>query len=279
MRSNGQEIIELGGVRLCLETFGDAVDPAILLIHGAGASLLCWEEELCERLAAEGRFVIRYDQRDTGLSETYPPGQPGYAVSDLTRDALAILDHLQIKRAHIVGRSMALAIALSIAVDFPGRAHTLTFVTSTPGDDDLPYPNDLERYTSQEPDFSDPVAISEYLVGLVRMLSGTSPYFDEAATRKLTVADVARTRNMASALSNHFCMAFDSPSSGGLADVRVPTLVVHGERDPIFPLTHGEQLRDSVPAAKLLVLPEAGHEVPQPLWDTFIAALVGHTNS
>lgn len=277
--SNGTKIIRSKGIRLCYETFGSPSNAAILLIHGAGTSLLGWEAKLCERLAAAGRFVIRYDQRDTGLSESYPPGQPGYALSDLTQDALAILDDLNLERAHIVGRSMAAAIALELAVDFPRRVETLTFVTTTPGDDDLPFPDTLERYTSQSPDFSDPGAVREHLVGLLRVFSGTSPYFEEDVMRALAEAEVSRTQDMAAALTNHFCIAFDSPKSGGLSDIRVPTLVVHGERDPVFPLAHGERLRDVVPGAKLLVLPEAGHEVPRQLWDLFVASLVEHTSA
>lgn len=277
--SNGARFISPRGVQLCFETFGSPDDPAILLIHGAGTSMLGWEAALCERLAAGGRFVIRYDQRDTGLSENYPPGRPGYALSDLTQDALAILDDLNIERAHIVGRSLAGAITLGIGVDFPHRAKTLTFVTTTPGDDDLLFPDDLERYTSQNLDFADKGAVSDYLVGLLRVFSGTSPYFEEDTVRKLAEAEVGRTRDMAAALTNHFCIAFDGPASGGLSDIRLPTLVVHGERDPVFPLVHGERLRDTVPGATLLVLPEAGHEVPKQLWDLFVATLVAHTNS
>ncbi len=89
--------------------------------------------------------------------------------------------------------------------------------------------------------------------------------------------DVARTRNMASAMTNHYSMDFDGPTRGGFADIVAPTLVVHGDHDPLFPMAHGEALRDAVPGARLLVLPGAGHDVPEPLWDVFVPALVDHT--
>src|SRR3712207_6990050 len=99
-----EQFLDVNGVRLCIETFGRADDPAVLLIHGASASMLWWEAGLCEQLAAQGRFVIRYDQRDTGRSTTYPVGKPDYALVDLVADALGILDRLgvdQIGRAHV----------------------------------------------------------------------------------------------------------------------------------------------------------------------------------
>src|SRR5512132_1955600 len=101
--SNGEHIIQANGVDLCVESFGHLADPAILLIHGASASMLWWEEELCEQIAEAGRYVIRFDNRDTGRSVSYPPGQPGYSLNDMMRDAIGILDTLAIDRAHIVG--------------------------------------------------------------------------------------------------------------------------------------------------------------------------------
>jgi pimeloyl-ACP methyl ester carboxylesterase len=104
--TGGERIIEANGVPLCVETTGDPGDPAVLLIHGASASLLWWDRELCERIAGGGRFVIRYDSRDTGRSVSYPPGRPGYRLTDLADDAIGILDALGVHRAHLVGRSM-----------------------------------------------------------------------------------------------------------------------------------------------------------------------------
>lgn len=97
--SNGEKIIDANGVDLCVETFGDAADPAILLIHRASASMPWWEEEFRERISATGRYVIRFDNRDTGRSASYPPGQPGYALTDMVGDAMGILDALGIVRA------------------------------------------------------------------------------------------------------------------------------------------------------------------------------------
>lgn len=278
--SSTEQIIHANGVDLCVETFGEATDPAILLIHGACASMLWWDDDLCAQIAAHERFVIRYDNRDTGRSISYPPGEPGYALSDMTRDAIGILDLLGIGRAHLVGRSMAGAIALSAGVDHAERVASLTFVTSTPGDDDLPPMSDeFLAYTANDPDPSDAGAVVEFIVGLMEVYAGRSPYFDRAAMRAIAERDVARTKCMASALTNHFQMDFDGPFSGGFGDIAAPTLVVHGALDPVYPLPHGEALRDAIPAAELLILERTGHDVPREVWDQFVPALVRHTAS
>jgi pimeloyl-ACP methyl ester carboxylesterase len=271
-------MLDINDVAICVETFGDPAAPAILLIHGASASMLWWESELCERIAAAGRFVIRYDNRDTGRSTSYPPGHPGYSFHDMANDAIGILDALRIGRAHIVGRSMSGAIALVLGVEHPDRVASLTFVATTSGDDDLPPMSQefIER-TSVHPDFANPSEVVDYIVGVLEAYSGPSPYFDEPAMRALAEQDVARTRDIASAILNHFLLDFDRPISGGLQDVRVPTLIVHGECDPVFPLPHGQSLRDAIPGATLVVLEKGGHEVPRALWDVFVAALIAHT--
>ena len=271
-------MVRANGVDLCLETFGDARDPAILLIHGACASMIWWETELCESIAAGGRFVIRFDNRDTGRSTSFPPGAPGYSMTDMARDAVGILDALGVRRAHVVGRSMAGGTALVLGLDHAERVASLTFVATTPGGDDLP-PMSAEflEQVSAEPDLSDPEAVVEFIVGVLRAYAGGSPYFDEAATRELARQDLVRTRSIAATLGNHYAIELDGPASGGFGGIRVPTLVVHGECDPVFPLAHGEALRDAVPGARLLVLPKAGHEVPRALWDLFVSALLTHT--
>ncbi|GAA4018333.1 hypothetical protein GCM10022247_47300 [Allokutzneria multivorans] len=273
-----EKLIDANGVQLCVETFGDATHPAILLIHGAGASMLGWESDLCSAIAGHGRFVVRYDNRDTGRSVSYPPGKPGYSLSDMTRDAVGVLDALGIERAHVVGRSMAGAIALTLGVDHPDRVASLTFVTTSTGEDDLPpMSEEFLAHTPENPDPTDTAAVVEFVTDLLKAYSGGSPYFDEHATRALVEEDVARTNNIASALTNHFLIDFDGPTSGGFGDIAVPALVVHGELDPVFPLPHGEALRDAIPGAELLVLQGAGHEVPRQLWGTFVSALVAHT--
>ncbi|SDH53894.1 alpha/beta fold hydrolase [Agrococcus jejuensis] len=272
-------VVRAGDVELAVETFGDPADPTILLIHGASASMLWWEAALCARIAAAGRHVVRCDQRDTGLSTTFPLGDPGYAMSDLARDAVAILDALGVERAHVVGRSMSGGVALMLAVDHASRVATVTFVSTTTGDDDLPPPTDAFRAASPqgEMDPADPEGAVDLLVASIRAYVGDDPGFDEQATRTLAAADVARTRDLRAATTNHFAMTFDAPVGGGFAEVRMPALVVHGERDPVFPLAHGRALQAAMPGSTLVVLPGSGHEVLERSWPAFVDALVAHT--
>jgi len=276
--TSGERMVTANGVELCVQAFGSAADPAILLIHGACASMLWWETELCERLAARGRYVIRFDNRDTGRSVSYPPGSPGYSLTDLARDAVGVLDALGVDRAHVVGRSMSGGTALVLGVDHADRVASLTFVATTPGDEDLPpMSGEFLEYTQNDPDPADPAAVVEFIVGLLRRYAGGAAHFDAATTRALAERDVARTRDLAAAVTNHFRMAIDGPAGGGFGDLATPVLVVHGDRDPVYPLAHGRALHEAVPGSTLLVLEGAGHEVPAPLWDTFIEALVRHT--
>lgn len=276
---NPETLIPVNDVELCVQTFGDDHDPAILLIHGAAASMIWWEDELCERLSKAGRFVIRYDQRDTGRSTSYPAGHPAYDMRDLAHDALGILDALGLQRAHVVGRSMSGGTALILAVDHPERVETVTFMATTPGDPDLPPPTPefMEAFEEEAPDPDDRTAWMDYTVRVIRTFWGGSPFFDEGQVRALTELDATRTRDLAST-NNHFAIATPGPTRGGFADVVAPALVIHGDIDPVFPLPHALAMRDALPAAELLVLDQTGHELPAQRWDEFVDALVVHTD-
>ena len=269
-----EKLYPVNGAEICAETFGDPADPAVLLIHGGSASMLWWDSGLCGKLAVRGRYVIRYDQRDTGRSTSYPVGRPPYSMRDLAADAVGLLDALGIDRAHVVGQSMSGGTALTLGVDYPSRVASVTFVSTSTGADDLPPPSlpHLER-----PDFDDPAAVEEYVVRSIEAES--AGYFDEAAARDLVRRDMARARDYEASLTNHYAMAFDGPVNGGFGDLSMPVLVVHGSLDPVFPPAHGEALRAAVPDGRLVVLEGAGHGVPPELWEVFVDALSDHTAS
>ena len=274
-----EQMIPVGDVELCVQTVGDRDDPAVLLIHGACASMVWWEEELCERIAAGGRFVIRYDQRDTGRSTAFPVGRPGYAMSDLASDAIGVLDALGVERAHVVGRSMSGGTALVLAVDHPDRTASVTFMSTTTGEDGLPSPTEdfIEADPGDAPEVDDVDAMVEHVTRAVLAYHGSSPLVDEEHVRSLARLDVARTRDLAASMTNHFAMDFDGPRNGGFGDVACPALVVHGALDPAFPLEHAHALRRALPGSTLLVLGDTGHELPAARWDTFVEALLRHT--
>ncbi|MET0134628.1 MAG: alpha/beta fold hydrolase [Kibdelosporangium sp.] len=278
LTTHGERLLEIDGVELCVEAFGDRTDPPILLVAGGSASMLWWDVELCERIAAGSRYVVRYDHRDTGRSTSYPPAEPGYSYTDLARDMFGIQQALGIGRAHLVCQSMFGGIGLIAAVDHPDRVASLTFVAGSTGAPGLPPPaNKLAAELPAGPDPADSASVVEYVVGTARAYAGGSPYFDEAATRAMVERDVARARNYASTLVNHYAIEVDRPIRGGFGDIAVPTLVVHGDHDPLLPLPHGEALRDAIPGAELLVLAGAGHDLPGPVWDAFVPALIRHT--
>jgi pimeloyl-ACP methyl ester carboxylesterase len=275
--SNGEHIYPINGVELCVETFGDSADPAVLLIDGASASMLWFPAALCERIAAAGRFVIRYDNRDTGCSTSYPAGQATYTFTDLAADAAGVLDAMGVASAHVVARSWGAGIGRALCLDHPDRVRTLTLVSTSTGRDGLPPPVDaFMRHVPPDPDPEDHDAVVAHLVGWSRAIAGGSPYFDEAATRGLVERDVARTRSVASMLTNPVATA-DDPRRD-FADVDVPTLVMHGDHDALLPLPHGEALRDTIRDAQLVVLPGAGHDLPNQVWDAFVSALLRHTS-
>ena len=276
-----ERVIKANGVHLCTEAFGDVADPPVLLIMGSGASMLWWEEGFCRMLCGGGRFVIRYDHRDTGRSVTYEPGRPGYSGADLIADAVGVLDAYGIATAHVVGVSAGGAFAQLLALDFADRVLSLVLISTspvTPGERGLP--SATERYrqflASAEVDWSDSGSVTEYLVGYSRVLAGGERPFDEAAARAFVRRDIERARDIASS-ENHGLIAQDDAPSEPLSSISVPTLVIHGTADPMFPLEHANALVEEIPGAKLLQLEGAGHGVARADWETIAGAIVEHT--
>jgi pimeloyl-ACP methyl ester carboxylesterase len=276
-----ERMIEANGVELCTEPFGDPADPPILLVMGLGGSMLWWEQGFCRMLADGGRFVIRYDHRDTGRSATYEPGRPEYTGADLVADAVGVLDAYGVPAAHVVGVSAGGAFAQLLALGFPDRVLSLVLISTspaTPGERRLP--SATERYTkflaTAEVDWSDQESVIEYLVDYSRVLAGGERPFDEAAIRTLVRRDVARARNIASS-ENHDVIADGELSRKPLSSIAVPTLVIHGTADPMFPAEHGQALAAEIPGARLLTLNGAGHGVERADWETIVRAIIGHT--
>ena len=274
-------MIEVSGVELCTEAFGDPADPPILLAMGIGASMLWWEEGFCRMLADSGRFVIRYDHRDTGRSVTYEPGRPGYTAADLVADAVGVLDAYGVPAAHVVGVSAGGAFAQLLALGFPGQVLSLVLISTSPampGDRDLPASNeDFARFvTTATVDWSDDGSVIEYLVDYSRVLAGGRRPFDRAAVRELVRRDVERAHNFA-ATKNHDLIREGGQPREALSSIAAPTLVIHGTADPMFPLEHGQTLAEEIPGATLLALEGAGHGVERADWETIARAILEHT--
>jgi pimeloyl-ACP methyl ester carboxylesterase len=285
MESN-ENIVHANGVNLCVQSFGNPTDPAILLIMGAAASMLSWEDDFCERLSAGSRFVIRYDHRDTGRSVSYAPGSPPYTLHDLAADAVRLLATFRLSRAHLVGMSMGGAIAQLMALDHPDRVATLTLISTSPagsgsGDPDLPAMSEevrAEFRATVEPDWSDRAAVIDYIVDLERTCAGVGSSFDEASMRELAGHVFERTVNIESSMTNHFHMDGGERWRERLGEVATPTLVIHGTEDPILPYGHALALAKEIPRAELLALEKAGHELPRAVWDVVVPAILQHTS-
>ena len=274
-------MIHADGVELCTEAFGDPRDAPILLIMGLGASMLWWDAAFCRMLGDGGRFVIRYDHRDTGRSMTYDPGHPEYTGADLVDDAARVLDAYGLAAAHMVGASAGGALAQRLALELPERVRSLVLISTSaavPVGRALPPPTEeFGRFMSTaRVDWSDRDSIVDYVVEYSRMLAGGARAFDEAAARDLIRREVERARNPASR-RNHDLIPDDGRASRPLSAIVAPTLVIHGTADPMLPLGHGEALAEEIPAARLLRLRGAGHGVERADWETVVGAIVAHT--
>ncbi|MYS80641.1 alpha/beta fold hydrolase [Embleya scabrispora] len=283
-QSHGEKLLEINGVELCAQTFGDPAAPDLLLIGGAEASMDWWDEEFCERLAAGGRHVIRYDTRDTGRSTTFPPGKPPYASDALLHDAIGLLDEFGIAAAHVVGMSMGGGIAQHLAVHHPDRVASLTLIATSPdgpggpGHPDLPPMSKelAEQFAEgggETPDWSDREAVIAYYTDGERTFAGTIPV-DEEWVRRVVGRAWDRSPALASA-QNHWQLDGGEPVRARLGEITAPTLVLHGTADPLLPYGHGEALAREIPGARLVPLMGMGHQMPPPeLWDTAISAIL-----
>ena len=281
-------MVSVGDAELCVDTIGNDSDAAVLLIGGATSSMDWWELELCERIVAAGRFVIRFDARDTGQSTQSPVGAPAYTGEDLTTDPLRILDALEVPAAHLVGVSMGGGIAQDLAVRFPGRVLSLTLIATTAAFDrasssSLPPPDarlaDVGEDDDVVDDWADLEAVVERMVDVQRVYGGSGG-FDEDRVRAIARQVVARTPDVKASVTNHWLVVGGGDSEPHtMAEVDTPTLVLHGTDDPLFPIAHGRSLASEIAGARLIELEGMGHEVPpRALWDVVVPAIVEQTS-
>lgn len=278
------KVIRRGDVELATQSFGDRRGVPLLLIMGATASMLWWPEAFCEALAARGHFVIRYDNRDTGLSSTGKTGEPSYRIDDMADDAVAILDGYDIVAAHLAGMSLGGMIAQLVALKRPDRVLSLTAISSARFDEDDPSlpgidPALLAHFGGMaELDWQDREAVVSFFAESFRISAGAGAAFDTGAARRLAEREYDRARNMRSAM-NHQMLGGGEAHRGQLGQIAVPALVIHGRHDPILSLRHGERLQAAIPGARMLTLDEAGHELNPRDWPRMVDAIVSVTGA
>lgn len=270
-----------GALIIQTESFGEPTAPAILMTMGATASMLWWPDELCRMLADAGRYVIRYDNRDTGRSTTQEPGAPRYTIDDMADDAFAVLDGYGLRQAHLVGMSLGGMIAQLAALKQPHRVQSLTLISSSAFDEDDPDlpsmdPALLAHFGKIETlDWSDRDAVVDFHVESFRISAGAHADFDEKRARDLAAREYARAINPRSAL-NHSMLTGGEKWAGRLSEIAAPALVIHGRYDPILSLEHGKKLASELGPARLVEL-DSGHELNAKDWRRIVEEIAAHT--
>lgn len=278
------------GIELTYETHGDPAGPPLLAIHGLGAQMTDWRPEIVEALVDEGFHVVTFDNRDQGestwLDDTGDPdvtellgdgtASVPYLVADMAADAAGLLDALGIGQAYVLGVSMGGMIAQTFALEFPGRTRTLTSIMSTTGDPTVgqPRPEALAALVPVPP-ISREEAMDQGAV-MWRTIGSPGFPFDEPAVRERAGAAYDRAFHPAGNTRQLAAIVTQPDRTPALASVTAPTLVVHGEDDPLVDPSGGRATAAAVPGARLLLVPGMGHDLPPELTDRFVDELVAH---
>ena len=289
---------QANGIQIEYETFGNAGDPAILLIMGLGGQLLLWPEALCQALAQGGFYVIRYDNRDVGLSSKIDsagkpdlkraairfmlrlPLQSGYGLEDMAADALGLLDALKIRRAHIVGMSMGGMIGQILAAQHAGRVLSFTAIMTTSGNPRLPQASlKLRLRLTQRPKRVDRESLIQHSMNTWRLIGSPGYPTDDATLRAMVERDHKRSLYPRGMARQTLAIMAAKSRLPLLQQITVPTLVIHGEADPLVPVAAGRELGKLIPGARLEIIPGMGHDLPAPLLPRVGQLILGHVQA
>jgi pimeloyl-ACP methyl ester carboxylesterase len=286
------------GIEIAYETFGKSGNRPLILIMGIGSQMVTWPTAFCEKLAAAGHRVVRFDNRDVGLStklddagipniwEVVAAVQAGgqvnvpYLLSDMAADTVGLMDALRIKKAHICGLSMGGMIAQTVAIEHQDRVQSLISMESTTSEPGLPSakPEANEVLLKLPP--AEREAYIQHMVHVHRLFASDSAKYDEATQRELSALSYDRSSYMAGFARQFAAIVASGGRRKALASVRVPTLVIHGADDTLFPQEHGQDTADAIKGAQFLLVPGLGHGTAYPgLWDEIVAAIAAHTKA
>ncbi|HEY0383244.1 MAG TPA: alpha/beta hydrolase [Candidatus Elarobacter sp.] len=286
--------VPANGIQLCYETFGDRANPPLVLIMGLATQMIVWDDEFCTLLAARGFWVVRFDNRDIGMSTRFPKARtPGlaelmlaqvtrikfrvpYTLRDMAADTVGLMDALNIRRAHVVGASMGGMIAQELAILHPARVRSLTSIMSSTGDPRLPRatPRALAMLGKKVPLDRDGY-VREY-VATWRVLAGEHFPFNFERTARQGAAAYDRGINPPGASRQLLAIIASGNRKKALRGLKVPTLVIHGTADPLVPDEHGRDTARTVPGARLLLIEGMGHSFPREVWSRIIDAVAAH---
>lgn len=285
-----EHLVEVDGVTLCYEALGDPGDPTLLLIMGLGCQLIDWPDGFCQLLVDEGFHVVRYDNRDVGLSTHLPEPvdvfgvllavaggedpKVDYLLSDMAADAVGLLDHLGIARAHVVGASLGGMIAQTLALTYRDRVASLTSIMSTPGPNVAqPTPEALDALLTP-PATTVPEAEERILAKAA--VWGSPGLYDEDEIRDRVRRAWGRYYNPDGTARQFAAILASGDRTEALAALDLPTLVIHGTADTLIPPVGGEATAAAIPGAELLLVEGMGHDLPRPLWPQVTEAIVKH---
>ncbi len=278
------------------ETFGASSDPTILLIMGLGMQLIAWPEPFCRELASRGYRVVRYDNRDTGFSTKFDGRKPPsmlsmflrgalrlpirvpYTLKDMAKDAVGLLDAIEVESAHVVGASMGGMIAQNLASSYPDRVRSLTSIMSTSGHRSLPGADPLvtRHLIRARPSGDDREAVIRHNMRTIELIGSPAYPVDEETRRQMASMGYDRcfypegfTRHVAAIIQ-------DGDRRDRLRTIDVPSLVIHGREDPLVPLAGGVDTAEHIPGARLEIIDGMGHNFPIELWPRIIDLIVDH---
>ena len=272
-------VASLNEIEIFYETFGSADGPPLVLINGLGSQCIRWPEGFKDAIVQQRFYLIVFDNRDTGLSTKFEAAtqSPPYTVDDMADDVVALLDQLGVEAAHIVGQSMGGTIAQVLAIRYPERVLSLASIMSATGDDPV---------LSTDPDvmaiFSEPPAATreeaiEQDVRHRRIMSGPGFPFDEDAMRDLAVRTYDRCYAPDGRVRQMLAIRAAPGRASALAQLDVPTVVIHGTGDRLVPVGNGERTAAVVPGAELVLIDGMGHDLPRGAWDEIVSAIVRNT--
>ena len=277
---------DVGPVELVYETIGDPSDEPLLLVMGLGMQLIHWDRELCELFAERGFHVIRFDNRDAGLSTKIQGRVPNvmrlmaglpvpvsYRLDDMASDTFGLLDHLGIDQAHVVGTSMGGMIAQTMAIRRPERVLSLASMLSTTGDRRVGTPKLRVWSVLMRRAPNDRDGYIRYFERVFRLIGSPDYPAEEAHIRELAAATYDRCHYPAGTARQLAAILSSGSRTAALRRLDVPTVVIHGRRDPLVPVRGGIATARAIPGAELVTIPGMGHDMPRELWPVFVDAI------
>jgi pimeloyl-ACP methyl ester carboxylesterase len=283
----GEQFATVGELELCFETFGDRADPALVLIMGLGTQMIAWRDEFCDRLAARGFFVVRFDNRDVGRStrlDHLPVPTRGqllrrdkraasYTLEDMALDVVGLLDHLEIERAHMVGASMGAMIAQTVAAKHPGRVLSLVSIMGSTGSRWSGQPTLRATRTLLTVPPADRDGYVEHTVKTFMTIGSPGFDRDEAELRQLAETAFDRGRNPAGASRQLAAILALGDRTPALRHITAPTLVVHGSADKLVRPSGGRATAKAIPGARLVEIEGMAHDLPRETWPQIVDAI------